>query len=151
MQFSSPVLSIEWGSLCFLPESVRDLTIGSRLFLFLSLWWWCLFRSASRTFILTLSSSSWAASWWSSTKSTRNKSHMRTQMTMYCFAWLNCMTILINLIFRTEYVVFQHAKYCNTFTLSYSLKPSTIPVGADAAVLICITHSFPPLQPLQYN
>lgn len=59
---------IRWGSDCLRVPSVMERTMGIRFFFF-SFWWWCLFSSASRTFTLTLSSSSLDASWWSSTMS----------------------------------------------------------------------------------
>lgn len=63
---------VKWGSDCLRVPSAMERTMGIRFFFF-SFWWWCLFSRASRTFTLTLSSSSLDASWWSSTMSARVK------------------------------------------------------------------------------
>lgn len=63
---------VRWGSDCLRVPSAMERTMGIRFFFF-SFWWWCLFSRASRTFTLTLSSSSWDASWWSSTMSTTHR------------------------------------------------------------------------------
>lgn len=57
---------VRWGSDCLRVPSAMERTMGIRFFFF-SFWWWCLLSRASRTFTLTLSSSSLDVSWWSRT------------------------------------------------------------------------------------